>query len=157
LDLLGDAVTPMRVVAEARAGDVVSARNDLRALNATGDAEVDYDLATAAIDRAAHDDVGTVAAYRKAEAALGTDLGDPKLRWWTPVGEGLGAALLAANEPADAEQVFRAELARYPNDPHLEFGLAEALAAQGKDDRPAREAYLHGWQGDHPLTLGDLG
>ena len=40
--------------------------------------------------------------------------------------------------PAEAEQVFAAELKRFPNDPHLEWGLAEALRAQGKDDSRCR-------------------
>jgi hypothetical protein len=39
----------------------------------------------------------------------------------------------------------------------LEFGLAQALAAQGKDDSAPRAAYLRGWAGERPLTLGDLG
>jgi hypothetical protein len=157
LRLLGDAITPLRVIAEARDGDVERARSDLHGLTAAGDSEVDYDVATAAIDWASNDPAGAIAAYRKAQSALGTDLGDPKLHWWMPVGEGLGATLLAGGEPADAERVFRAELARYPNDPHLEFGLAEALAAQGKDDRAERNAYLESWQGKHPLTLSALG
>ena len=67
-----------------------------------------------------------------AQAAAGTDLGDPKTSWWEPIGEGLGAALLEAGQPGEAEQVFRGELVRYPNDPHLAFGLAEALVRQNK-------------------------
>jgi hypothetical protein len=157
LRLLGDAVTPMRVVALARAGDIDEARHDLAGLSGTGSSGPDVDVATAIVARAAHDDAGAIAAYRKAAAALGSDLGDPKIHWWTPIGEGLGATLLEARQPAEAERVFRAELGRYPNDPHLEFGLAEALAAQGKDDTAPRAAYRSGWQGAKPLTLGDLG
>jgi predicted Zn-dependent protease len=74
-----------------------------------------------------------------------------------PVGEGYGAALLAAGQAAGAEPVFRAELARFPNDPHLEWGLAEALKAQGKDDSVPRAAYKAHWKGAHDLTLDDLG
>jgi predicted Zn-dependent protease len=74
-----------------------------------------------------------------------------------PVAEGLGATLLEARKPAEAEDVFRVELARYPNDPRLEFGLAEALAAQGKDDIVPRNAYRGGWQGARPLTVAELG
>jgi hypothetical protein len=157
LRLLGAAVTPMRVVAEARAGDLDAARADLAGLHTSGGSETDLALATAAVDRAAHDDAGAIAAYRKAAAAAGPDLGDPKLRWWLPIGEGLGATLLQARRPAEAEGVFRAELTRYPNDPHLEFGLAQALAAQGKDDTLPRGAYTAGWQGEKPLALADLG
>jgi len=157
LELLGDAITPMRVIAEARAGDLDAARKDLAGLSSAGKSETDFDIASAVVARAARDDVAAIAAYRKARTAAGTDLGDPKLRWWTPISEGLGAALLEANQPADAEHVFREELARYPNDPRLEFGLAQALAAQGKDDTQPRSAYLTGWKGVKPLTLADLG
>lgn len=159
LDLLGAAITPMRVIAEARAGDLDTARRDLAGLGARGRAGADTEgaIAAAVIARAAHDLPAAVAAYRKAQAAEGVELGDPKTRWWTPIAEGLGATLLEAREPAQAEAVFQSELARYPSDPRLEFGLAEALAAQNKDDGAARAAYLSAWKGERPLTLADLG
>jgi hypothetical protein len=157
LGLLGAAITPLRVIAEARAGDLDAARKDLAGLGSSGSSEIDYDVATAAVARAAHDGSAAVAAYRKARAAAGADLGDPKTLWWEPIGEGLGAALLEAGQSAEAEQVFRSELVRYPNDPHLAFGLAEALARQNKDDGEARGAYLAGWKGSKPLQLADLG
>jgi hypothetical protein len=53
--------------------------------------------------------------------------------------------------------VFAAELKRFPNDPHLEWGLAQALAAQGKDDSVPRAAYRAHWKGTRDLTLDDLG
>ncbi len=160
LSLLGAAITPMRVIAEARLGALDAARKDLADLEPGNDnapGQTDDDVAAAVLARAAHDDRAAIDAYRRAAAAAGSDLGDPKIRWWTPIAEGLGAGLLEAGQAAEAERVFRAELARYPNDPHLEFGLAQALAAQGKDDRAVRAAYLAGWQGEKPLTLADLG
>jgi hypothetical protein len=156
LDLLGDAITPLRIVAEARVGYLDGARKDLADLTARGSAP-DADFVTAAVARAAGDDQAAVAAYRKARADQGSELGDPKVHWWAPIGEGLGATLLEAHAAAEAERVFRDELARYPNDPRLEFGLAASLAAQGKDAAPARDAYLAGWKGEKPLTLRDLG
>ena len=160
LALLGDAITPVRVIAEARAGDLDQARKDYARLpRASGDdASVETHIAAAVLARAAHDETAAIGAYRAAQAAAGTDdLGDPKLHWTTPIGEGLGATLLEAQRPAEAEVTFSAELLRYPHDPHLEFGLAEALAAQGKDDRAARAAYSADWFGPAPLHLGDLG
>lgn len=157
LALLGDAVTPLRVIAEARAGDLEAARKDLAGLPAHGGGTGESDLAAAAVARAAHDDAAALAAYRKALAAQGAFLGDPKAHWWAPPGEGLGATLLEARNAPEAERTFRVELSRYPNDPRLEFGLAEALAAQGKDDSAARNAYRGEWKGEKPLTLGDLG
>lgn len=157
LALLGDAITPLRVIAEARAGDLDAARKDLADLSSRSTGAGETDLATAAVARAAGDDVAAIAAYRKALAAEGSFLGDPKEHWWAPPGEGLGATLLEAHQAPDAERVFQAELTRYPTDPRLEFGLAEALAAQGKDDAPARNAYRAGWQGEKPLGVSDLG
>ncbi len=83
--------------------------------------------------------------------------GDPKNYWYAPPGEGYGAALLAAKRPAEAEAVFAAELRRFPSDPRLEFGLAEALRAQGKDDAAPRAAARAHWKGKSDLSLAQLG
>ncbi len=160
LDLLGDAITPARVIAEARGGDLDRARSDFSRLSrgSGADAAADTDIAAAIVARAGHDEPAAVAAYRAAQAAAGSDdLGDPKSHWTTPIAEGLGATLLEAKRPAEAEKTFAGELLRYPRDPHLEFGLAEALAAQGKDDSSVRAAYAADWLGPQPLRLGDLG
>ena len=44
----------------------------------------------------------------------------------------LGAVLLAAGRPADAEAVYREELRRNPGNGWSLFGLAESLRAQGR-------------------------
>lgn len=97
------------------------------------------------------------ASYRSALKLLGDRLGDPKNLWYVPPGEGLGAVLLAASHFPQAEAVFRDELARYPNDPRLAYGLAEALAAQGKDASAARAIVEREWKGARPLTRSELG
>jgi tetratricopeptide (TPR) repeat protein len=51
----------------------------------------------------------------------------------------LGAALLEADRNADAERVYRDELADHPHNGWSLYGLLEALEAQGKED-PAVEA-----------------
>jgi len=53
--------------------------------------------------------------------------------WYYPVRESLGAALLAAGKPTDAEQVFRQDLERNPRNPRSLFGLMHTLKAQKKD------------------------
>jgi tetratricopeptide (TPR) repeat protein len=107
---------------------------------------------------AKHDDAARAAAYARAYNATKNDLpGDPKNSWQTPIGEGYAAALLALGKAADAEKIFSAELKRFPNDPHLEWGLAEALKGQGKDDAAPRSAYRAHWKGSRDLTLADLG
>jgi tetratricopeptide (TPR) repeat protein len=53
--------------------------------------------------------------------------------WYYPVRESLGAALLAAGKPADAEQVFREDLKRNPRNPRSLFGLERSRRAQNRD------------------------
>ncbi|HYW54820.1 MAG TPA: hypothetical protein VE826_12690 [Dongiaceae bacterium] len=123
-----------------------------------GDVTVGSALAQGAAALAKHDDAARAAAYARAYNATKNNLpGDPKNWWPTPIGEGYGAALLALGKASDAETVFGAELKRFPNDPHLEWGLAEALKAQGKDDAAPRAAYKAHWKGSRDLTLADLG
>jgi tetratricopeptide (TPR) repeat protein len=144
-----------RLVAAARLGDASTARPMLAKLSDGGSAKLVGDAMMALL---AHDTASRAADYARAyEATKNAALGDPKTSWQTPIGEGYGAALLAAGKPADAEAVFTAELKRYPNDPHLEWGLAEALKAQGKDDSAPRAAYHASWEGSRDLTLTDLG
>jgi Flp pilus assembly protein TadD len=52
--------------------------------------------------------------------------------WLYPMREPLGAALLQAGKPAEAEGVFREDLKRNARNPRSMFGLAESLKAQGK-------------------------
>ncbi|HEX3467208.1 MAG TPA: hypothetical protein VHT05_03940 [Candidatus Elarobacter sp.] len=144
-----------RVVAAARLGDAATAR---AAAKRIGDHPASTAVADAMLALVAHDPAGRVAGYARAyEAVKNAGLGDPKTQWQIPVGEGYGAALLAAGKSADAETVFGAELKRYPNDPRLEWGLAEALKAEGKDDAVPRAAYRATWEGSRELTLADLG
>lgn len=143
-----------RAIADARQGDVRSAR---AALSKDGNANRTA-IGDAVIAFAQHDTGGAVSAYARVYDRTKNDaLGDPKSSWPTPVGEGYGAALLAAGKAPQAETIFADELKRYPNDPRLEWGLAEALKAQGKDDAAPRAAYHTHWQGSRDLTLADLG
>lgn len=149
--------TVYRVAADVRIGDLASADLDLSALakdKSDSDAIV---LARATIERGKHDYDAAIRDYRTVAGSMGPYLGDPKNYWAVPPGEGLGATLLEAHRYAEAETTFAAELVRFPNDPHIEFGLAEARKAQGKDDTAARRAYTEAWKGDTPLTVADLG
>lgn len=146
-----------RAIAAARSGDAATAKAQ-RAKISGDDSGPRTSLVDAALARRAGDLAGAMAAYGRAYDATKTAFpGDPKDDWYVPIGEGYGATLLAAGKPADAASVFTAELVRFPNDPRLEWGLAEALKAQGKDDTAARAAYRAAWKGAHDLTLADLG
>ena len=57
--------------------------------------------------------------------------GEPP-EWTVPPRQDLGAVLLAANRPRDAEQAFREDLAKFPENGWSLRGLAAALRAQGK-------------------------
>lgn len=54
--------------------------------------------------------------------------------WHQPTSHILGAALMQAGQPAEAEAVYRDSLTFYRIDGWALHGLAEALKAQGKDD-----------------------
>jgi tetratricopeptide (TPR) repeat protein len=57
--------------------------------------------------------------------------------WHFPPRHSLGAVLLAAGRPAEAETVYWADLRRHPENGWALTGLAEALRAQGKEDQAA--------------------
>jgi tetratricopeptide (TPR) repeat protein len=52
--------------------------------------------------------------------------------WIQPVRHALGAALLESGRFADAEQVYRDDLARYPQNGWALYGLSRSLKQQGK-------------------------
>jgi len=60
----------------------------------------------------------------------------------------LGAELLAAGKPADAEAVYREDLKRHPNNGWAFFGLSQALAAQNRaaDAAAAQKQFEAAWQ-----------
>jgi tetratricopeptide (TPR) repeat protein len=57
--------------------------------------------------------------------------------WHQPVRHFLGALLLQAGRPAEAEQRYREDLKRFPNNAWALAGLAASLKAQGKDAEAA--------------------
>lgn len=62
--------------------------------------------------------------------------------WMTPVRHALGALLLEAGRVAEAEAVYRADLARHPANGWALHGLAECLRSQGSAELAAVEAAL---------------
>jgi tetratricopeptide (TPR) repeat protein len=52
--------------------------------------------------------------------------------WYSPVRQVLGAVLLAAGKPEEAEAVYRQDLGKHPENGWSLYGLAQSLSAQGK-------------------------
>jgi hypothetical protein len=147
----------LRVIALARSGRAGEAAALLTPATGSNFERARTAIAGAIVARAQGRLDAAAASYRSALQLIGSDLGDPKNFWFLPPGEGLGAVLLQAGKFPDAETVFRSELARFPNDPRLAFGLAEALTAQSKDATAERTIAEREWKGNRPLTRADLG
>jgi tetratricopeptide (TPR) repeat protein len=147
----------LRAIALARSGRTTEAAALLKPAAGSTFEKARTAIAGAVVARAQGRFDDAAASYRSALKLLGGDLGDPKNFWFIPPGEGLGAVLLDAGRTADAEAVFRSELGRFPNDPRLAFGLAEALTAQGKDAAAERAIIEREWKAARPLTRADLG
>jgi len=58
--------------------------------------------------------------------------------YYVEMRQALGAALLEAKQPEQAEYVYRKELARFPNNGWSLYGLKESLKAQGKTEEAAK-------------------
>ena len=88
-----------------------------------------------------------LAALREAVKAEDQLSYDEPPGWILPVRHSLGANLMAARRFAEAEQVYRDDLARLPENGWSLFGLAEALDAQGKEAEAAavRERFKKVW------------
>jgi tetratricopeptide (TPR) repeat protein len=75
--------------------------------------------------------------------------------WIQPVRHTLGAVLLAADRPEEAEAVYRADLAKWPENGWALFGLSRALHLQGKhvEMQAVETLFKRAWAGsDVTLT-----
>ncbi|MFO7287080.1 MAG: tetratricopeptide repeat protein [Gammaproteobacteria bacterium] len=128
--------------------------NDAADLLALASATLD-----AAIAEARGDHEGAIAAWRAAVELERVVQYDEPPAWFYPIRQSLGAALLEAGRPAEAEVEFRAALARYPRDGRLLFGLMQSLrAAQRETEASLVEAQFDdAWEGaTERLTLQAL-
>jgi len=79
-----------------------------------------------------------VAALREAVAREDALLYGEPPEWTVPARHDLGAVLLLAGRPAEAERTFREDLEHFPDNGWSLSGLAEALRAQGRTTEAAR-------------------
>jgi len=135
--------------AAAATGDLAAAEADLRAVraaaadpalvderlefNTAGDIlKVAVDVLAGQIAFARHDYESAVSHLsRAAEAESALTYGEPP-DWSIPVRQELGAVLLAAGKPAEAQKAFEADLEFFPENGWSLHGLARALRAQGR-------------------------
>ncbi|MEI6642506.1 MAG: hypothetical protein WCL10_10745 [Novosphingobium sp.] len=96
-------------------------------------------------------------AYRKAQAIEGTIPYQEPPYWYYPVGQSLGAALLAAGKAAEARDAFHQALLVAPGNGWALWGLAKAERALGHDleARAAEAALGRAWLGDRRLLTLD--
>ena len=78
-----------------------------------------------------------IAHFRKALKIEDAGLYFEPPKWYYPIRESLGAALLKAGQSAEAEAIYREDLKRFPENGWSLFGLAAALRAQGKSAEAA--------------------
>jgi len=153
-----------RGYAYANTGDMAKAKTDLANLDAllkSNFAKYDQagmpakamiELARALLDaeiaRTSGDLPGAIAKYRAARALeLALPYTEPP--WWhQPTSHYLGAVLLQAKRPAEAEAVYRDSLKTYRDDGWALTGLVAALEAQGKTDEAAaaRKELVDAWR-----------
>ena len=113
----------------------------------------------ARIGEARRQNDAAIAAWTNAAAAVDRVAYDEPPVWFYPVRESLGAVLLRAGRPADAERVFREDLVRHPRNARSLLGLHQALVQQKKDadaawvDTQFREAWKNA---DANVTIDDL-
>ena len=105
-------------------------------------------LLEAEIARTSGDLAGAVAKFQAAQALeLALPYTEPPY-WHQPTSHFLGAALLQARRPAEAEAVYRQSLKTYRDDGWALTGLVQALDAQGKTAQAdlTRKALADAWR-----------
>src|SRR4029077_8755993 len=102
-------------------------------LNTTGQVfKIHEHLLAAAIAVCRHDTKAAIDSLKQAVAAEDALNYSEPPAWYPPVRPILGRALLQANELAEAENVFRADLERNPRDGRALAGLRDCLNARGR-------------------------
>jgi tetratricopeptide (TPR) repeat protein len=117
-------------------------------------AMLDAQIAEARGDRKA-----AIESWKKAVAVQDGLAYDEPPDWFYPVRESLGGALLRDAQLAEAEKVFREDLARNPRNARSLFGLWQSLKAQNRtaDAEWARREFEDAWKNaDSKLSVGDL-
>jgi tetratricopeptide (TPR) repeat protein len=156
-----------RGVAQVRLGALDEARAELAALRAVAVQPAATELIVAGgtapaatlLEIGAHELAGEIAAAEGdvdtavAELERAVSMQDALVYmepppWYYPVRQALGAVLLDAGRPGDAEAVYRIDLKKYPENGWSLFGLAQSLEQQGRADDAAlvQRGFVTAWQ-----------
>jgi hypothetical protein len=109
--------------------------------------KVHQHLLNAAIDHGRHDEKSASEELKQAVAAEDALNYSEPPAWYPPVRPLLGRLLLANNQPAEAEKIFRADLDHNPRNGRALAGLRDSLIAQNRKyeadqiDRQFRSAW----------------
>ncbi len=111
--------------------------------------KVAYHLVQARVAQSAGNQAAAVASF-EAAVAVEDKLGymEPP-RWYYPVRQSLGAALVKAGELDKAEQAFRSSLTKAPNNAWALYGLAEVYKQRGDKagEEATRKLFRNAWAG----------
>jgi len=158
-------------LAQAATGDYQAAQVSLDAVRATdlGDSEAGGPFGQMLLRIAATELEGEIAARQgswdpaivslRQAVATEDSLGYIEPPWsYYPVRHRLGAALLKAGRPAEAETTYRQDLAQHPHNGWSLYGLAESLKQQGKTAAAdsAQAAFKTAWS-KADVDLASLG
>ncbi|MBN8279337.1 MAG: hypothetical protein J0M16_01880 [Gammaproteobacteria bacterium] len=152
-----------RGMAYANTGKAGAARRELRALQAaaSGPAMKDklvgfapapavlgigVDILGAALDSRAGNHAAAIAKLDRATRVQDGFLYNEPPDWYFPVRHYLGAELLDAGRPGEAETVYWQDLARNPRNGYALLGLEQALKAQGKPADEVAGQFRAAWR-----------
>lgn len=175
MQITGGFLNFARGMALANGGKTADAKKELAALRekikqipadtgfgnstAHGVLRVAEELLTGEIALANGDNKAAIEFFRKAAASEDIVNYNEPPDWDIPAREWLGRALLTDGQFAEAEKVYRAEIAKHPRNGRALFGLAESLRKQGKTDSAAmvQREFEKSWEkADTKLAIGDL-
>jgi tetratricopeptide (TPR) repeat protein len=143
----------LRELAKSLPADIMFGNNPAAYLFNVMDPMLDGEIALAKQDKAGIDTL------RKAVAAQDILYYNEPLDFDIPVREWLGRALLRDGQYANAETIYREEIAKHPKDGRALFALAESLRKQGKaaEATKVRNQFATAWKAaDTKLTVADL-
>ncbi|HEY3257268.1 MAG TPA: tetratricopeptide repeat protein [Gemmatimonadaceae bacterium] len=149
--------------AKGQAAEAQMALDTVKAIDAATPADAEAKTATSIAVHALLGEIATrsgkldegIAHFREALKIEDAGLYFEPPKWYYPIRESLGAALLKAGRNSEAEAVYREDLKRFPENGWSLFGLAAALRAQGKSAEAAEveKRFAKAWaQADVKLT-----